>query len=115
MTVLTTTTPVHNEVNNKPIIIGGNLANNLEEWENITQDPHILEAIKGYTIKFDNIPEEVETIREYTTTTEEASILDEQIDKLLKSGVIIKTSPEIGQVISPIFYIHNHSSRKKSH
>ena len=92
----------HNEVNDK-FFVGGNLANNIEEWENITKDPYILEAILGYQIDFEENPQEVESIREYTTTPEEASILDAEIDKLLKSGVIEKSLPEPGQVCSPIF------------
>ncbi len=83
--------------------MGGNLANSIEEWEKITHDLHILEAIIGYEIDFTDVPDEIESLREYTTSLEEASILDAEIEKLLKSGVIEKTFPEPGQVLSPIF------------
>ena len=91
-----------NEVN-QIIFTGGNLANNIEEWEKLTHDPYILEAIMGYEIEFNDIPQQVQTIREYSTTDLEASILDAEVKKLLASNVIVRTSHESGEVFSPVF------------
>ena len=82
---------------------GGNLRHKLNEWEKITTDVQVLEAIKGLQIDFNEIPLEVESIREYSTTSEEASILNDEVHKLLNMGVIELSYPEPGQVVSPIF------------
>ena len=104
MTVLTATAPqstIQQEVNNT--FIAGNLANHYDDWVNITNDPYILQAIMGYKIDFTVIPDEVPTVREYNKSTQDESILDAEITQLLLASVIVRSTPEPGQVVSPIF------------
>ena len=86
-----------------PSLLGGTLPDHLNDWAEITDDSYILEAIKGYKIEFEEIPQEVHSIREYSTSPLETTVLDTEVQKLLSLRVIEKSSPETGQVISPIF------------
>ena len=86
-------------------IIGGRLRLYKNEWQNITSDIHILEAISAYRLDFEHKPpsRQPRPPRPYKLNKEERKAVDEEIDKLLKKGVIEISKYEDDQFISNIF------------
>lgn len=63
----------------------------IENWKQINSDVNILSIVKGYQIEFYILPVQY-TTRETRLCKHEGDILDEEIIKLWKKGVIELTS-----------------------
>ena len=82
----------------------GCLRNHLKEWEKLTSDPEVLQTISGMPIiLLGDLPES--QLFQYSLGKEEAHFVEQEIANLCKKGVIVKSSHEFGEVISPIFVI----------
>lgn len=98
-----TTIPALTEVKHK--FEAGRLHKYVNEWHKLTSDPHILDIVSHchLDLRFSDIGplffEEVE----YVFSEEERLIIDQEIVKLLKLGVIKETHRQKEQIISPIF------------
>ena len=76
------------------------------EWDKITSDQWILDTIKyGYKIEFDSVPPEYSNYNEIDFSQEKAELIDLEVEKLLKKGVIERVKPTPGQFISTIFVV----------
>ena len=86
-------------------IIAGRLKQFSSAWESITSDKYILEAVKSYKIEFvDNVePCQTHIPWEIDFNAQECDIIDQEIAKLLKKGVVINSQHEDGEFISNIF------------
>lgn len=81
----------------------GNIANRVDQWELITQDQNILKTVRGIHI---DLLSDLEQFREpvpYRFNESESQVIDSQIDKFLKKGIVQESVPEQGEFISNIF------------
>ena len=81
----------------------GNIKNHLQQWKNITSDFHILDIVKnGLKLDFiGNIPSCPPY--EYGRNENESMIINEEIAKLLKKGVIAHTDIKPNDFFSSVF------------
>ena len=87
--------------------IGGRLRSYVNEWEKLTSDSVILQAISGYKLEFfDTLDWPMTQSRPpmpYRLKADEVLSLDIEIQQLLQKDVIELSHPESGQFISNIF------------
>lgn len=83
----------------------GNLANHVVEWRKITSDPKILDIIQHCHIEFNDefAHRKCSYFPQHSFNLVEKQIIQDEIQKLSKLGVIVKTVHEDDQFISPIF------------
>ena len=76
----------------------------LPYWQEITNDPTILQCVKGIKkeFKLDMIPFQA-LVRPSTFNHPKHDIVSVEIDKLLAKGVLEVSSPELGEFVFPIF------------
>ena len=77
-----------------------------DAWSRLTSDQFILDAISHCHIDFETEPYHNTTSmmrRQCNFAHAEQVIIDVEIDKLLKKGIITPSKPESAQFISPIF------------
>lgn len=81
----------------------GNIQNYYENWKEITSDKNILDIVKnGVRIDFSEIPSHKE-MGYMSYSPQEKIIIENEIAKLSKKGVIKKCSPVDDQFISSVF------------
>ena len=78
------------EVGKNQTFIAGRLKSYNNEWQKVTSDPTILQAIEGYKLEFESgtVPVQDRLPRPYKLADEEARKVDEGINKLMIKGVI---------------------------
>ena len=81
----------------------GNIANVFSEWQKITDDPYILQLVKGSKIDFVKLPFQTYIPNSCKFSASEIKIVKSEIQILLQKGVIKKSLHEKGQFISTIF------------
>ena len=73
-------------------------------WFKITTDSVILDIVQnGLKTEFIDKPLTQTKLYSHPVSTLEQSIIDEEIAKLLQKKVIVETTPEPDEFISPIF------------
>lgn len=77
----------------------------MQEWQNITTDNWILQAISGYKIEFTELPIQVKAPREIPFIGEQWEIVDNEVKQLLQKGAIVRSEHEPGEFISTIFIV----------
>lgn len=104
--------PTTREVSTIPYIVfsnttanfkAGQLANHIDKWTEITSDQSILDSVSGYHIDFISTPEQHQAPRQSQMSTNEASALKLEIEKLISKGVLVETQHASGEFVSPIF------------
>ena len=81
----------------------GNIKNFLKNWKRITSDKYILEIVKhGLKLEFLSVAPLTEPFR-VTYNTKENGNISQEISKLLKKKVIVKTIAEKGDFFSSVF------------
>lgn len=83
--------------------IGGRLKQFFPQWCCLTSDQFILDSVQHYKIEFAQLPEQESVPQEINFTPQEQIIIEEEISKLLKKGVITEASHCRGEYISTIF------------
>ena len=77
-----------------------------DKWQQITSDPFILEAVRGYKLEFDETkmpPKRDKPFFQYKTSQPETASIDEEISSLLSKNVIEECAHEEGEFLSNIF------------
>lgn len=94
---------IHKEINDVSHLnfIAGNLRNCYKTWSAITNDPYILEAIRGYKLELSQFPSQPSN----TTNTGDIKTLRLETCKLVQAGVVKEVSHMNGEVISPVFLV----------
>ena len=83
----------------------------LGAWEQITNDPEILEIIEGYLIKFQQTPFQMRPPPPLRILSDgEMAAIDKEIVDLLKKGAIEVCSHTPGEFVSNIFTVRKKSS-----
>ena len=87
--------------------VGGRLRAYINEWDKLTSDSSILQAISGYKLEFVDdlfgpLPQQRPPMP-YRLNLDEELAVDMEIQKLLQKNVIELSEPEGGQFISNVF------------
>ena len=82
--------------------IGGRLKQFFPQWRCLTSDWFILDSVRHYRIEFAQTPEQESVPKEINFTPQEQIIIEEEISKLLRKGVITEASHCRGEYISTI-------------
>ena len=92
-----------NQVNSNTV--GGRLRLFSNEWQKLTSDTHILQAISAYKLEFENGPplSQSRPPVPYRLKHDEKCAVDAEVEKLLSKDVIEISDHEGGQFISNIF------------
>ena len=87
------------------IVQAGKLKQHRNEWLKITSDEEIIQTISGCTIEFEDsqIPAQHNPRKSIQFNSEEKKIVDNEIQDLLRKGVIKETCHEQGEFVSNIF------------
>ena len=95
---------VQNMLGQQTSFCAGRLRDYLVQWKGLTSDPIILQYVAGVKIEFkgDILPQQ-SARRPSLFNAKERTIVHSEIDKLITKGVIVPSSPEIGDFISTIF------------
>jgi len=70
----------------------GKIALQVKEWQNITSDYYILTCVKGYKIKFEDIPYQSDPPTPINFNPQERLVINKEIEKLLSVNVIMRKS-----------------------
>lgn len=96
--------------------IGGNLANHVDKWKELTHDKFVLEAITGYKLEFNDDREPSHYLCESLScdiNVGERSDLRLEVDKLLRLDIIEPSRVDNSQVVSPIFTVAKSDGSKR--
>lgn len=80
-----------------------------KQWETITCDPKVLEAVSGYKIPFTTIPPPRPTLPEHVLSESASKQCDEEIIRLLNKGAIAVVEPSADQFLSSYFIVEKPS------
>ena len=86
-----------------PPIVAGRIQHFLGKWKQLTHDPSILNAVRGYKIDFLLTPVQFTIPRPINFSAQESANVNAQISKFLEKGIIVQSSHEEGEFISNIF------------
>jgi hypothetical protein len=69
----------------------------------LTSDPDILETVSGQRIEFNQNPVQLNLPVQPNYSCQQGQFIDSEIQSLLKKGVILESTHEPNEYISPIF------------
>ena len=81
----------------------GRLSEFINIWKGLTSDKEVLNIVMGHSIEFTTQPIQRFALKEKIFSYEDSVIIESELARLLKKGVIEVTQSEIGEFISPIF------------
>ena len=87
------------------LFCGGQIKYFISQWEGLTSDKSILQTVKGEVIEFNGDPQTCSIYPTNSISKDHEIKIDDEISKLLAKHVIVKTSHEPGEFISPIFSV----------
>ena len=91
-------------IENRIVFRAGQLTSAVHSWYEITNDPTIIQFVKGVFLEFTQNCEPTQiSARPSIFNSKEQLIVHEEINKLLQKGVIKESHNEHGEFISPIF------------
>ena len=91
-------------IENQAVFRAGQLTSAVHSWYEITNDPTIIQFVKGVFLEFTQNCEPTQiSARPSVFNSKEQLIVHEEINKLLQKGVIKESHNEHGEFISPIF------------
>ena len=86
-----------------PPVVDGRIQHFLGKWKQLTHDPGILNAVRGYKIDFLLTPVQFTIPRTINFSAQESANVNAQMSKFLENGIIVHSSHEEGEFISNIF------------
>ena len=96
------------QVSQRHYFFAGQIQFYLHNWKEITSDPFILDLVRGSQIPITNMRD----VHEQSLTTpkneikkHQGNIMDEEVQKLIQSGVIERSEHEEGEIISSVFLV----------
>ena len=81
----------------------GQLSTSYFAWKELTSDPEILETVSGQRIEFNQNPVQLNLPVQPNYSCQQGQFIDSEIQNLLKKGVIVESTHEPNEYISPIF------------
>ena len=83
----------------------GNVANCILQWQALTSDPEILQIVRGDVINFEGNPPANSIARNCNVSADTEARMNKEIRDMLEKGIIVPSSYEQGEYVSPIFPI----------
>jgi hypothetical protein len=84
------------------------LGDRITHWEKITQDPWVLDAVKGHKLEFTETPRQA-YVPKMHVTLEEAALIDLEVQALYQKNAISRVSNQnscrTNQFVSPVFTV----------
>ena len=84
-------------------IVAGRIQHFLGKWKQLTRDPSILNAARGYKTDFLLTPVQFTIPRTINFSAQDSVNVNAQISKFLQKGIIVKSSHEEAEFVSNIF------------
>ena len=81
----------------------GRLKNFVHEWDRITSDPVVLNAVSGFKIPFTSMPIQHKLPVPIAFSSEEQKQIQQELTRLVKCGVLIPCEQELNDFVSNIF------------
>ena len=75
--------------NGAQLPVGGRLAHFAKNWEEISNDPWILETIRGYQVEFHTIPQQVGYPNEIQLDATQSQALTKEVEELVRKEAIV--------------------------
>lgn len=95
-------------------LVAGRLSQFLPQWEKITNDAFILNCVKGYEIPFlEKPPQFLSFDKDLRFSSEDERLLENEIEKLVAMGAIIRCEAVEDQFLSPFFLIPKPDGSKR--
>ena len=88
-----------------PRPIGGCLAFFMANWEEVSNDPWVLEAVRSYKIEFISGPRQREPPGQIAMNTEQSQAMTLEIQELHKKGAVVQADSHSGGVVSQVFLV----------
>ena len=85
--------------------LAGRLAQYISNWQKITQDRWVLQAISGYHLELTRVPWQSKPMPEITCSLEEQGKISEEIKELLSKGAIVEATISKESFVSQIFLV----------
>ena len=89
----------------KSASLAGRLSHYTHNWEYITQDRWVLQAITGYTLELTQTPNQMRQPQAIRCSTEEHIKITQEVTDLLNKGAIVETQVSTGNYVSQIFLV----------
>ena len=88
-----------------PRPIGGCLAFFMANWEEVSNDPWVLEAVRSYKIEFISGPRQREPPGQIAMNAEQSQAMTLEIQELHKKGAVVQADSHSGGVVSQVFLV----------
>ena len=72
-------------------------------WRKLTSDPEILDTVHGMHIEFNELPVQLEPCLQSFLANKNHKLVDDEISSLIEKKVIVPSTHEPGEFVSPIF------------
>ena len=72
-------------------------------WRKLTSDPEILDTVHGMHIEFNELPVQLEPCLQSFIASKNHKLVDDKISLLIEKKVIVPSTHEPGEFVSPIF------------
>lgn len=83
----------------------GRIAGFVSEWKKLTSDTFIIDMVKGVEIPLTELNDVDGPLPTNQVQGNQKKVLDQEIQKLLKMGVLEKSEHEDGEILSPVFLV----------
>ena len=97
--------PIATELARRGLPLAGRLKHFISNWENLTQDQWVLEAIQGYRVPFTHQPTQPHAPKALHHSSEEEEMMQEEIQSMLEKQAIVQTPPGGRGFLSTIFLV----------
>ena len=106
------------EVNLYPVKIkqlpkAGRVKHFVKNWQKLTNDPMILDLVRGYEIPFIVPPRQSKLPNLCHLTKEASDLVDQEVQDMLKKGVIVVSNPKEDQFLSSLFLLQKKDGRNR--
>lgn len=85
--------------------VGSRLTHFLRNWENVSGDPWIREAITGHRLDFISMPRQYSRLQEVILEPEKTRILAREVEELASQQAIVQVRDDGEGFISPLFLV----------
>ena len=98
---------IHSLLNNQSIFVGGQVPFHIQQWQEITSDPYVLQCVKNCHLELECEPSS--SFNRHTNAQNfcfsEQQSIDNELNEFLSKQIIEFSHHESGEIISPIFIL----------
>ena len=89
----------------KVSVLAGRTRHILQNWQKVSKDPVILDIVRGYKIPLQKKPSQIATVHVSKLTREEESLVEEELEALIRKGAIKKVKHQKGDFLRNLFLV----------